>query len=314
MLPAARVVDTGAPPDAGGAVEVEEPPRTLTRDLLDPEVRIEHHGLRACQPRRVAIEMPPARLHEPDARVGEVRQQAPQEVGRGHEVGIEHRHERLVGGGEAVRERTGLEAVPAAAPHLLDADARRARARDRGRTHFSGDVAGVIEQLHAKRVARPIERRDGVEESPDHRLLIANGQLHEDLWLVAGRPPRLGCERCLRRRAEQPPAMRGIRQQPELADRVGGGDEHVGGLGEGGHERHTLANLRDGRLRWERAAGERPGSGGPERAPADDDPGSERRRRALRSPPSTCDQPSSPGGSASHGDARPRALAHDSSA
>jgi hypothetical protein len=49
VLPAAAVGDRGAPPDAGGAVEIEEAPAAITAAVLEHEVRVEQNRLNLGQ-------------------------------------------------------------------------------------------------------------------------------------------------------------------------------------------------------------------------------------------------------------------------
>src|SRR5207248_3318006 len=63
VLPAARVVDGGAPPHAGGPIEVHEPARSIARRVLDDEMPVQENRLRFGEQRRIAVEMIPAHLH-----------------------------------------------------------------------------------------------------------------------------------------------------------------------------------------------------------------------------------------------------------
>src|SRR5437773_2632296 len=72
VFPAAGAFDTSAPPDAAGAVEVEEPARAGARGLFDEEMSVEKHRLHARQQRVLLVEMTPSRLDHADAGVGEV--------------------------------------------------------------------------------------------------------------------------------------------------------------------------------------------------------------------------------------------------
>src|SRR2546429_74814 len=72
MLPSAAVVDGGAAPDAGGAVEMHEAPTAVSRGVLDDEMAVEEDRLRFGEQRRVAIEVIPSHLHHADLVIREV--------------------------------------------------------------------------------------------------------------------------------------------------------------------------------------------------------------------------------------------------
>ena len=89
VLPAACVGDGLAAPHAGRAVEVEEAPCAIAGAVLEHEVAVEQDRLNFREERVVLIDVPPARLHHADIRIGEMREQAVQEVWRRQEVGVE---------------------------------------------------------------------------------------------------------------------------------------------------------------------------------------------------------------------------------
>src|ERR1051325_8271592 len=60
ILPAAALLDTGAPPEAGRAVEVEESAATAPRGLLEQKMSIQKNRLHAGEQRIAAIQMSPA--------------------------------------------------------------------------------------------------------------------------------------------------------------------------------------------------------------------------------------------------------------
>ena len=67
VLPAAGVGDGRAAPDAGGAVEVEEPPGAVAAAVLEHEVTVEQNRLDLRQQRVVVVDVAPARLHHADS-------------------------------------------------------------------------------------------------------------------------------------------------------------------------------------------------------------------------------------------------------
>ena len=91
VLPAAGVLDRGAPPDAGSAIEVEEMPRPVPAAMLEDEVAVQQDRLNLRQQRIVLVDVSPPRLHHRHLRIGEELDGALQEVGGGGEVGVEYR-------------------------------------------------------------------------------------------------------------------------------------------------------------------------------------------------------------------------------
>ena len=83
VLPAAGVVDGGAAPDAGGAVEIEENAAAGARAVLDDEMAVEQDAFDFGERGVIAIEVGPARLHHGDLGVVEVGHRAAQEIGVG---------------------------------------------------------------------------------------------------------------------------------------------------------------------------------------------------------------------------------------
>ena len=83
VLPAAGVVDGGAAPDAGRAVEVHEPAAAVAGGVLDDEVAVEEDRLALGEQRRIAVEVVPAHLHHADLVVGEIVDDVVEDVARG---------------------------------------------------------------------------------------------------------------------------------------------------------------------------------------------------------------------------------------
>jgi len=178
--PAARVLDTGAAPDTGGAVEVEEQARGGARLLLDAEVGVEQRGLRAREPRGATIQVAPARLDHAHAGIGEGRHDAPQEVHRGHEVGVEDREQLAMGDAHPGGERAGLEAAAAQPTDVAHVDPARAMARDRRRRALAGVVGRVVEHLDLEAAGRVVERRRGADQPLDDVALVVDRELDGD--------------------------------------------------------------------------------------------------------------------------------------
>ena len=83
VLPAAGVADRLAAPHAGRAVEIEEAAGAVAAAVLEHEVAVEQNRLDLREQRVILVDVPPARLHHADLRVGEVRQQPVEEVAAG---------------------------------------------------------------------------------------------------------------------------------------------------------------------------------------------------------------------------------------
>ena len=180
VLPAARVGDHLAAPDAGGAVEVEERAGAVAAAVLEDEVPVEHDRLDARQQRVVAVDVAPARLHHADLRFGELRQRPLQEVGRRHEVGVEDGDELAARDLEAGFERAGLVAGAVDAMEILDVEALRGVAADRQLGNRARLVGGVVEDLDFEEVLRIIHLDDRRDEAVDHVHLVVDGQLDRD--------------------------------------------------------------------------------------------------------------------------------------
>ena len=119
VLPAAGIVDGGAAPDAGGAVEIEEASAAGARAVLDDEMAVEQDALDLGQRRVVAIQVGPARLDHADLGIGEIGQRAAQEIRRGQEIGVEDGDEFAGGGLQAFGQRAGLVAFAIGAMQVL---------------------------------------------------------------------------------------------------------------------------------------------------------------------------------------------------
>ena len=73
---------------------------------------VQQNRLNLCEERIVLIDVPPARLHHRHLGIGEELHASKQEVGRGNEVGVEHRNEFTFGDVKPGLKRSGL--VPGA--------------------------------------------------------------------------------------------------------------------------------------------------------------------------------------------------------
>src|SRR5262249_20569034 len=121
----AGIVNGGRPPDTCRSVEVEEASAAITSAVLEDEMPVEQDRLDLREQRIVLVDVPPARLHHPDARVAEVRHQLREKIGGGDEVGVEHGDELAARNLQPGLHSAGLEAAPVGAVVVLDVDALR---------------------------------------------------------------------------------------------------------------------------------------------------------------------------------------------
>ena len=180
VLPAAAVVDGVTPPDAGGAVEVEEAAAAVAAAVLEHEVGVEQDGLDLREQRVVFVQVSPARLHHADLGVGEVVHRRHQEVGLRDEVGVE---DRDVGAARHLHgglERAGLVAGAVGAVDVLDVEAVGGMTAHGGRGDGAGLVGRVVEHLDLELLARVVDGADRVHEPVDHVHLVEDRQLDGD--------------------------------------------------------------------------------------------------------------------------------------
>ena len=184
MLPPAGGGDGGAAPDAGRAVEVEEPARAVARGVLDDEVAVEQDALDLGEAAEAAVQVLPADLHHAYAVVGEVVHRAAQEVLGGNEVGVEDRHELAGGGLETVLQRAGLESIPVGAVDVLDVEPLVAPVIDAPPGDEGGLVDGVVEDLDLEELTGVVELAHRRDEPLHHVHLV-------EYWELDGDPGQL---------------------------------------------------------------------------------------------------------------------------
>ena len=147
MLPATCVDDGLLAPHTRGAVEVEEATRTVSRDVLDDEVAVQHHRLTLRQHRILFVDMAPACLDHADVGIGEVIHQLPQHVAMRHEVRIEDHDQVSFGALEAGLERTGFESGAIRTVQILNVEAQLDQLVHFGAGDLLRLVGGVVENL-----------------------------------------------------------------------------------------------------------------------------------------------------------------------
>ncbi len=180
VLPAARIGDRLAPPDARRAVEVEEESRAVPAAVLEHEVRVEQDRLHLRQQRVVLVDVPPARLHHGDLRIAEEIDRALQEVGGRHEVGVEDGDEPSLRHPEPRVERARLVAGAIGAMHVRDVDPLRRVAAHRALRDARRLVGGVVQHLDLEQLARIIDLADRVDQPVRDVHLVVDRQLDGD--------------------------------------------------------------------------------------------------------------------------------------
>ncbi len=175
MRPATGVLDGGPPPDAGRPVEVEQEMAAAPRRLFDAEVTIDAQRLRPRQQGEVLVEMPPARLDDPDARLCEMGDGSPKKIRGRNEVRVEDRHElpaRLLKPG---RQRSGLEARALDPVHVGYVNPASLQTLQ----HLGDDalrvVRRIVEDLDLKLVRRIVEVGRRLQQPPGHVPLVVEG-------------------------------------------------------------------------------------------------------------------------------------------
>ena len=157
VLPAARVFDGGATPDAGGAVEVEKRAAAGARAMLDDEMAVEQDRLDLGQQGVVAVQIRPARLRHGYAGIMEIGNGAAKEIGAGDEIGVEDGDELAGSGFQAFGQRAGLEACAVGAVEVADGQPERLVALDTGARNLARLVGGIVEHLDIQELARIVE-------------------------------------------------------------------------------------------------------------------------------------------------------------
>jgi hypothetical protein len=136
---------------------------------------------KARQQRLVLVEVAPAGLHHANVVVLQKEGNgAAQEVGRGHEVGVENGNELAVGALQAVAQGPGFVALPGGPAHVAQAAGPARRGRPRAPRQAHGGIGGVVEHLNVQQLGRVVEGGGGVDYPLHHVLLVVEGQLHRD--------------------------------------------------------------------------------------------------------------------------------------
>ena len=148
--------------------------------MLQHEVAVEQDGLYLREKRIIAVEVSPARLHHADLRIGEVMDSAQQKIFRRSEVGVKDGDEFALRRFQALRQRSGFEALAIGAVMIADGIAERGIAFDQVARDIDSFVGGIVEHLDVELLARIFQLADGFEQPFDDVLLVEDWQLHGD--------------------------------------------------------------------------------------------------------------------------------------
>ena len=180
VLPATRIDDRFATPDAGRAVEVEEVARTISPAVLEHEVTIEQDRLDLREQRVILIDVSPARLDHRDLRIDEERHRPVEKVLGRDEVRIEDGDELALGDLHAGLERASLVACAIGSMDVGDVDALRRIAPHGLFGHAPRFVGRIVEDLDLEQLARILQSTDGVDETIRHVHLVVDRELDRD--------------------------------------------------------------------------------------------------------------------------------------
>ena len=206
-------------------------------------VTVEHEAFDLGQQRVRTIEVTPARLNHPDARVLEVRDHVAQKVGRRDEVRVEDGNELALRGLEPCVE--GARFVPYAigAVNVLHVDARLADATNVRLHDGARLVRRVVEHLNLEEAARIIEGRCRIEQTVSHGRFIEERELHGHARKHATFAAHVCVPQRLHRRPFTQPARvaQACVDEVRTVDTVRGQEEQngeIGGTKERVHGRH----------------------------------------------------------------------------
>ena len=149
----------------------------MSRGVLDREMRIQQRCLPTGQQGFIRVQVGPTCLNHPNARIGEGRQESPNEIGGRDEVGIENQDVAAAREGQTMAQCAGLEAAPVRPAHLRDIYAACTPVLYAGRHQPDGLVRGVIQHLYLEQVFRIVQRARGIHESLHHVRLVEHGEL-----------------------------------------------------------------------------------------------------------------------------------------
>ncbi len=124
--------------------------------------------------------MTPAHLDHPDLRVAELAERLLEDVGGGHEVGVEDQHELAPGDPEPLVEGAGLEAAAVCAVQVMDGETLGAIALHRPPRERACLVGRVVEHLDLEQLLRVADAAHRVQQPVHHVHLVEDGELDRD--------------------------------------------------------------------------------------------------------------------------------------
>ena len=141
---------------------------------------VEQDRLNLREQRVALVQVPPARLHDRQPRVAEVRHGPPEEVARRHEVGVEDRDELAARRLESCLERAGLVPDAVRPVDVLDVESARGLAPNGELGDVARLVGRIVEDLNLEELERVVDRADRVDEPIDDVHLVVDRQLDGD--------------------------------------------------------------------------------------------------------------------------------------
>ena len=180
MLPAAGIFDHPPAQNAGRAVEVEEIAGARTSPMLQDKMAVEQHGFDFGEEAVIPVQVAPARLHDAHGRIREMMNGARKEIRRGHEIGIEDRHEFTGGGLQPFLQRPGFEPFAIIAVMIFEGKPQRAIALDKRLGEGRGIVGRIVQHLDLEQVARVLNVTYFVDQPFDDIAFVEDRQLNGD--------------------------------------------------------------------------------------------------------------------------------------
>jgi len=152
-LPAAGVLNAGPPPDASGAIKVDEQAGPAPRRLLDDKVTVHPQRLDLGEERVVPVEMTPTGLDTADDGVGKVGHDPPQKVWWGEKIGIKDGDQFPLSLSQTSRQRSGLETGPVWPRHVDHIYPLSLETSDGPCCHPAGRIGRIVQNLDLQPVA-----------------------------------------------------------------------------------------------------------------------------------------------------------------
>ena len=120
MLPAARPLDSLAPPHSGSSVEIEKSSGAIARSLLNDKMSVEHDLLDARQQRIISVDVAPAHLRHADSFIREEINHLAQAIRTRQKVRIKNCHQFPFGSLHRIFQRSCLKSRAIRAVNVMD--------------------------------------------------------------------------------------------------------------------------------------------------------------------------------------------------